>query len=106
MKTTSDQLPPRPKKSRAQRQKEVTQAKLARLREDKTAARHQLTVAQASTKSMGRFDPKAHKKEKTEKPRRKKTVPILPVEEEKARNLDVLARVLAQEKFKKVQHSM
>lgn len=42
------------------------------LREKKAEIKSQLTAAQSSTKSMGKFDRKAHEEERKLKPKRKK----------------------------------
>ena len=46
--------------------------RIEKLREVKGEVKGQLTAAQSSTKSMGKFDRKAHQEERKAKPKRRK----------------------------------
>lgn len=62
----------KPKLSKKQRIEEKRRFKIEKLKESKVDVEHNLTAAQSSTKSVGRFDKKAHEEEREHKVKRRK----------------------------------
>lgn len=77
--------------------------RVEKLREVKSNIKGQLTAAQSSTKSMGKFDRKAHKEERQHKPKRRKDHSNFSnIQEEVNRNMEILGLVRQAQGSKKV----
>jgi hypothetical protein len=86
--------------------KEKRARQISHLKESKTEVEQNLAAAQSSTKSVGRFDRKAHQDEKPHKVQRRKEYANFPnIEDEVARNKEIFDLV-KKSGLKKLNHSL
>lgn len=96
----------KPKLSKKQRIEEKRKFKIDKLKESKVDVEHNLTAAQSSTKSVGRFDKKAHEEEREHKVKRRKEYSnFSSIEDEQSRNKEIFD-IVKRGGLKKLQHSL
>lgn len=79
---------------------------MERLKESKNDIEQHLTAAQSSTKSVGRFDRKAHQEERQHKvKRRKEYANFSSIDEELNRNKEIF-EIVRKGGLKKLQHAI
>jgi hypothetical protein len=101
-----EEEPKKVKLTKKQRIEERRKNKIGKLKESKTEVEQHLTAAQSSTKSVGRFDRKAHEEEREHKVKRRKEYSnFASINDELTRNQEIFD-IVRKQGLKKLQHSL
>lgn len=101
-----EEAPKKVKLTKKQRIEERRKNKIGKLKESKTEVEQHLTAAQSSTKSVGRFDRKAHDEEREHKVKRRKEYSnFASINDELTRNQEIFD-IVRKQGLKKLQHSL